>query len=708
MINVKEENKALCFQDSTSKPLSLYMYTKVESEESPTGYTWRLFRVLDEEIILESAKFDEGILEGGKFTLGSFVIPELNIEWRNDGIRYTGFVCIPVQQIGDEYIAYFNGYVEEETVNSNGTIVKAKIKSLMGEKLSISLYDIIQLSSEPLQTAFINDYEVNMRTGPGVSYGIVGKYSYEQVEIISSSINEKNELWYYLKIISTGDLGYIREDFITIEEKYIEEVAYIISTALKRAGIISFDDWGNLSAEEYLAEKLKNNFENAKITFSHFKVWEYAKILSKLTLKDLLKQTGEFLGCQVLVSSKRKVEIEQLLSDQPGFYEGIDFVRILNLDNLSNSEICRPNHYININYDKTPLPNENLELDYNSKVMYMYDGEFLEMEVSPSIAGGDMKKEKTEIIIKDNFLFNKLTSDLIDEQFVGGQVDNIDKVDIEKLMLAITPPFNYIRGLNYYNSTIDYPALPFLMPNDVIVVDGENQKYMPKEEFSALEYVEIGNGLTVDTGIVPTGLSKEIVLEFEIAENTNVSIFESYGSINKNYNNWLSLEYVQANGNLVGNFGSFAYLENYEKPTVPSFSISPIVLNQKLIFNSSFENNTYSYNGVYKGYGNYNENGGYETNLTLGNGNGKFKLYHFKYMENHKDLIELYPCMRKIDNAIGFYDIANNNFVSIIGTKTPNYLKSEIAIPILSCNSKGIHSMRSTAECKATQLKSGG
>ncbi len=305
MINIKEKNKALCFQDSTPKPLRLYMYKEVESDETPTGYTWRLFRVLDEEIILESANFTEGILEGEKFSLGSFVIPEMTIEWRNDGIRYKDFVCVPVQQIGDEYIgyeyiAYFNGYVAEETINTNGTTVKAKIKSLADKKMGISLNNIIP------------------------------------------------------------------------ETDYDDEVAYIISQALENCGLISFDDKKDLMAFEYLAEKLKENFENAKITLSYFQAWEFSEILPKLTLKDLLKQSGEFLGCQVLISSKNKVNIEELKSDQSAFYEGIDFVKIPQVSDLTETPIYQPPYYMNLQYDKTPLLNENIALLYQSKIQALH------------------------------------------------------------------------------------------------------------------------------------------------------------------------------------------------------------------------------------------------------------------------------------------------------------------------------------------------
>lgn len=143
MINLTNENKELCFADSTQKPLTLFMYYWIEDDSIASGGYWRLFTKIDEAIILESATITEGILDANNFKLGSMVIPEIEVQWRNYGLSYKNFLCIPVQQIGDEYIAYFNGSVVEENVSEDGLTVTAKICSNVYDRLEINLKSIL-------------------------------------------------------------------------------------------------------------------------------------------------------------------------------------------------------------------------------------------------------------------------------------------------------------------------------------------------------------------------------------------------------------------------------------------------------------------------------------------------------------------------------------------------------------------------------------
>lgn len=49
------------------------------------------------------------------------------------------------------------------------------------------------------------------------------------------------------------------------------------------------------------------------------------------------------------------------------------------------------------------------------------------------------------------------------------------------------------------------------------------------------------------------------------------------------------------------------------------------------------------------------------------------KLYYFKWYEDNKIVLDLIPCMRKIDKKVGLYDKINNNFIDNSGTGTFNY-----------------------------------
>lgn len=142
MLNFSEKNKALCFSDSVSKPLYIFLY--YWQEVSQNGGYWQYFKTIDEAIVLESMSIDEGILEGNTFELGSFIVPTIKVKWRNDGIRYKDMVAVPVQKIGAHYIAYFDGYISNEEISSDGQTVSAEIVSFLGERLNIDVLGTVK------------------------------------------------------------------------------------------------------------------------------------------------------------------------------------------------------------------------------------------------------------------------------------------------------------------------------------------------------------------------------------------------------------------------------------------------------------------------------------------------------------------------------------------------------------------------------------
>ena len=132
MLDLSTENKALCFEDSTLKPLYIFLYYW-------QGERWQYFTTIDKAIVMESMELDEGVLEGNSFELGSFVTHSMKVQWQNNGIRYKDMLAVPVQKIGDEYIAYFDGKITKEEVSENGQTVTAEISSLLSQKLDIDV-----------------------------------------------------------------------------------------------------------------------------------------------------------------------------------------------------------------------------------------------------------------------------------------------------------------------------------------------------------------------------------------------------------------------------------------------------------------------------------------------------------------------------------------------------------------------------------------
>lgn len=143
MLDLSIENKALCFEDSTLKPLYIFLYYLNQSGTDGYDY-WQYFTTIDNAIILESAEVAEGVLEGNNFELGSFVAPSMKVQWENTGIRYKDMVAVPVQKIGNEYIAYFDGYISSEEISQDGLTVTAEITSFLTERLDIDVLETVK------------------------------------------------------------------------------------------------------------------------------------------------------------------------------------------------------------------------------------------------------------------------------------------------------------------------------------------------------------------------------------------------------------------------------------------------------------------------------------------------------------------------------------------------------------------------------------
>ena len=88
MLDLSTENKALCFEDSTPKPLYVFLYYWQGDSTHENGGYWKYFTTIDEAIVLESMEIDEGVLEGNSFQLGSFVTHSVKVQWQNNGISY--------------------------------------------------------------------------------------------------------------------------------------------------------------------------------------------------------------------------------------------------------------------------------------------------------------------------------------------------------------------------------------------------------------------------------------------------------------------------------------------------------------------------------------------------------------------------------------------------------------------------------------------
>lgn len=137
MVDLSAENKALCFQDSVEKPLTVAIYDLVDNPDIEGDTYYKIVkRITGEQIISESMQFNEGIVDSNTFEFGTFVLPQMTIQWAYEGERYLGKYCVVYQKIGTEYVVYMQGFVEKEKFTDNRRTISATISSLLSERLN--------------------------------------------------------------------------------------------------------------------------------------------------------------------------------------------------------------------------------------------------------------------------------------------------------------------------------------------------------------------------------------------------------------------------------------------------------------------------------------------------------------------------------------------------------------------------------------------
>lgn len=137
------ENRALCFEDSVAKPIFLYLYKWFEDPMGYAGGSYVFYKI-EQAIISESMEYSEGLLEGETLEFGSIVIPSMAIRWANSGESYKDMLVIPVQQVGTQYIKYFEGFIDKEEVSEDNLQVSGTIYPVMYYSMDEDLRPVLK------------------------------------------------------------------------------------------------------------------------------------------------------------------------------------------------------------------------------------------------------------------------------------------------------------------------------------------------------------------------------------------------------------------------------------------------------------------------------------------------------------------------------------------------------------------------------------
>lgn len=147
---------------------------------------------------------------------GTYYWPEKNSDGTYKESSHVAIVC-----------SYDSSTKKIWVVHGNSTDDKVCYNSILVSSNAIQAfvtpaYSGSSSSGESLVRVFdyVNGDGINMRTGAGTSYSKVTTLDKGlNVDILETVTNSSNEVWYKVKVISTGTVGYVRNDFITLVTK---------------------------------------------------------------------------------------------------------------------------------------------------------------------------------------------------------------------------------------------------------------------------------------------------------------------------------------------------------------------------------------------------------------------------------------------------------------------------------------------------------
>lgn len=279
MVDLSAENKALCFKDSVEKPITVAIYDLVDNPDIEGATYYKIVkRITGGQIISESMKFNEGVIDSNTFEFGTFVLPQMSIQWRYEGERYLGKYCTVYQKIGTEYIVYMTGTITQERFTNNRQAISATISSLLSERFNsncASVYNGYAVGTEITFADFIGfligsdvapfflDIEKTKLNFPFFGVGKFKIISGIGRILISELLNfVGNALGAHIKIakhkfadetefVNTPQLFFIDEiEFIRIDNVIDYELPYYIS--------VNYDDLQNTAYACYRVKRLSN------------------------------------------------------------------------------------------------------------------------------------------------------------------------------------------------------------------------------------------------------------------------------------------------------------------------------------------------------------------------------------------------------------------------------------------------------------------
>ena len=764
MLDLSAENKALCFEDSTRKPLYVFLYYWQEDSTNTDGGYWKYFTVIKDAIVLESAEISEGVLEGNNFQLGSFVIPSMKVQWQNNGVRYKDMLAVPVQEIGSECIAYFDGVITKEEISSDGQTVTAEISSLLSQKLEIDVLPTFKSLStdylferfgetlkilgidlpENLHTQFINS-NINIRYNPEkfpptltVAEAIkqIGEYlgchiiaQNKRVETVVKSVIEDMQEY---KPSGRIKLNLIRLPNIKNIFGYMSDFKNYPAD-YKRIEYLQCNN--NISLAPLPQIRPNNNtkieiiFQNQSETFQYWFGAENADGTAKFSLmtrKDTFRFgwgekvyafPGNTLGKHIICIDGNKTIIDgktHYLS--PQVFETQEALVLLS-NNLGGSissnraigRLYRVRIYSGntLIYDAFPV----MQSDGDIGVYDVINSRFVETfgAVAPQPIGAftipyhiNLYSDKTQKLKFDQIRVNTVTNDYY--QFAWNE-NATNTYEIKDNI--------FFKTINLNDLKTAVADVGYYLADQNFYNSSLKSVYAPFIESGDLLYIspntqtELPNNYFALGGIVfnNTSTNKKSNVEITYIRDKfeiecNFTVLDDESIIIDTYGEITNGKILRLS---FYNGQLKLWIGDYsidQEPTV----IIPALKNQEIFFRLKVIGDYYEYSGTFSGSGNISNNSMNYVQICIGSYNSNitnFKLSYFKCIDLNTTK-EYFPCARLEDEVVGLWSDFDDELIEITNQPYTEYEIGGTVIPALSVTTSGIHSMMSETLCKAT------
>lgn len=122
------------YDDSVPKKINLFFMTPDTKSRNIALTEYE--HITNDKIVMESANFTMGLLDGQKFNLGSYVLPEFSIKIRYDGKNYKGKVCRVWLEFSGRTYGIIFGKVYKEELSAQRDVLTIYISNIFSNAMN--------------------------------------------------------------------------------------------------------------------------------------------------------------------------------------------------------------------------------------------------------------------------------------------------------------------------------------------------------------------------------------------------------------------------------------------------------------------------------------------------------------------------------------------------------------------------------------------